>query len=111
MDDDEAIDFVRISHRLGHLIHYEHDPLLRDVVVLKPDWLSTAMSFVLDDEQTRKAHGLVSVGRLAQLWNDAKRPKNRYPANLHAIFLRLMERYDLSYRVAEPNKNHRREPA
>ena len=105
MDDDEAIDFVRISHRLGHLIHYEHDPLLRDVVVLKPDWLSTAMSFVLDDEQTRKAHGLVSVGRLAQLWNDAKRPKNRYPANLHAIFLRLMERYDLSYRVAELDEN------
>jgi internalin A len=33
MDQVEAMDFVRISHRLGHLIHYEHDPLLQDVVI------------------------------------------------------------------------------
>ena len=59
MDEEEAKDFVRISHRLGHLIHYEHDPALRDIVVLKPDWLSTAISYVLDDKQTRDDHGLV----------------------------------------------------
>ena len=29
MDEDEAKDFIRISHRLGHLIHYEHDPALQ----------------------------------------------------------------------------------
>src|SRR5262249_18454216 len=46
IDEVEAKDFVRISHRLGHLIHYEHDPALRDIVVLKPDWLSTAISYV-----------------------------------------------------------------
>lgn len=104
MNEDEAKDFVRVSHRLGHLIHYEHDPLLQDIVVLKPDWLSTAISFVLDDEQTRKAHGLVSSKRLGQLWDDPKRPKDRYPAKLHPVFLRLMERYDLSYRVADAQK-------
>lgn len=46
---EEAMDFVRVSHRLGHLIHYEHDPALRDLVILKPDWLATAISLVLDD--------------------------------------------------------------
>src|SRR5262249_17349480 len=40
MDAEEARLFVAISHRLGHLIHYEHDPALRDIVVLKPDWLA-----------------------------------------------------------------------
>jgi hypothetical protein len=105
MDEDEAKDFVRSCHRLGHLIHYEHDPLLQDIVVLKPDWLSTAISFVLDDERTRKAHGLVSSTRLDQLWDDPKRPNHRYPTSLHPIFLRLMERYDLSYRIAERPKD------
>lgn len=101
MEEDEARDFVRISHRLGHLIHYEHDPALRDIIVLKPDWLATAISFVLDDRQTREAHGLVSFERLRQLWNDpARDEENRYPAGLHPVFLRLMERFDLSYRVA-----------
>ncbi|HEY9401138.1 MAG TPA: COR domain-containing protein [Pyrinomonadaceae bacterium] len=105
MDEDEARDFVRISHRLGHLIHYEHDPLLRDIVVLKPDWLSTAMSFVLDDKQTREAHGLVEFSRLSQLWNDPERPEeSRYGAKLHPLFLRLMERFDLSYKVAVPSE-------
>lgn len=105
MGEEEAMDFVRISHRLGHLIHYEHDPALRDIVVLKPDWLSTAISFVLDDKQTRDGHGLVRFSRLAQLWNDPARPKeDRYDAKLHPLFLRLLERFDLSYKVAIPSE-------
>ena len=56
--DDKDVDllFVTIEHRpLGHLIHYAHDPALRYLVVLKPDWLATAISFVLPDEkETRR---------------------------------------------------------
>ncbi|HLA08950.1 MAG TPA: COR domain-containing protein, partial [Anaerolineales bacterium] len=104
MDDEEARLFVIIEHRLGHLIHYQHDPTLRDIVVLKPNWLATAISFVLDDEATRNAHGLVRFSRLSQLWdNPARTAEFRYLANLHPIFLRLMERFDLSYRVANPS--------
>jgi hypothetical protein len=102
MSSDEAMEFVRISHRLGHLIHYQHDPLLRDIVVLKPDWLATAVSYVLDDAAIRASQGLVTFERLARLWNDPRRGRNRYPPELHPIFLRLMERFDLSYRIADP---------
>lgn len=94
---------LRISHRLGDLIHYEHDPALADVVVIQPDWLATAISYVLDDGQTREAKGLVSMVRLGQVWNDLDRPaETRYAPELHPLFLRLMERYDLSYQVADP---------
>jgi Leucine-rich repeat (LRR) protein len=103
MDEEEARDFIRVAHRLGHLIYYEHDPALQDIVVLKPDWLATAMSYVLDDKQTREAHGLVEFARLSELWNDPARPaESRYDARLHPLFLRLMERFDLSYKVAVP---------
>jgi GTPase SAR1 family protein len=112
MDDDEARLFITISHRLGHLIHYQHDPTLRDIVVLKPDWLATAISFVLDDEATRHTHGLVSFSRLSQLWNDPSRAADsRYPATLHPIFLRLLERFDLSYRVAGLSSKSNSDPA
>nr|VFJ87041.1 MAG: Leucine rich repeat-containing protein [Candidatus Kentron sp. LFY] len=110
MDHDEARLFVTLSHRLGHLIHYEHDPQLRDMVILKPDWLATAISFVLDDEATRAAHGLVRLSRLGALWDDASRlEKDRYPKVLHALFLRLMERFDLSYRIMDPGKGGAKE--
>ncbi len=106
MDEEEARLFVAVSRRLGHLIHYEHDPVLQDIVVLKPDWLAAA-SFVLDDKATRTGHGLVSSSRLNRLWNDSARKKEeRYPEDLHKIFVRLMERFDLSYKVASvPSKD------
>ena len=74
MDDEIARLFITISHRLGHLTHYENDPALRDIVILRPDWLATAMSYVLDDEQTRLAHGLVKFSRLGYLWDDPPAP-------------------------------------
>ncbi len=111
MDDEIARLFITISHRLGHLTHYENDPTLRDIVILRPDWLATAMSYVLDDEATRAAHGLVKFSRLAHLWDDKNRADDsRYPATLHPIFLRLMERFDLSYRVADPTSRNDSDP-
>jgi Leucine-rich repeat (LRR) protein len=106
VDEEDIRLLLRICCRVGDLIHYEHDPLLREIVILKPDWLATAISFVLDDKTTREVgHGLVSFSRLSELWNDAERPaENRYPAELHPIFLRLMERFDLCYRVAQTGR-------
>jgi GTPase SAR1 family protein len=111
MDDEIARLFITISYRLGHLTHYENDPTLRDIVILRPDWLAAAMSYVLDDEATRAAHGLVKFSRLSQLWDDKNRAANScYPATLHPIFLHLMERFDLSYRVAGLSKNDVSDP-
>lgn len=45
MNDKSARLFVLISHCLRHLIHYQHDLALRDIVVLKPHWLVTAQQF------------------------------------------------------------------
>lgn len=101
MSEADASDFIRISHRLGHLIHYGQDPDLKDIVILKPDWLSTAMSFVLNDDETRKNHGLIKMSRLSRLWNDSSRSEEfRYASRIHPMFIALMHRFDLSYRVA-----------
>lgn len=98
--------FAKLSHTLGHLIHYEYDVALRNIVILKPDWLATAISLVLDDPDTREDNGLVNFDRLRLLWDDPHRdPINRYPAELHSAFLRLMERFDLSYEVQLPQKD------
>ena len=94
--------FVRVSHELGHLIHYHNDDILRNIVILKPDWLTKALSFVLDDAITRQRKGLVSFEHLRSLWQNPARPATeQYPSSLHPIFLRLMERFELSYRIAD----------
>jgi GTPase SAR1 family protein len=92
--------FVRVSHTLGYLIHYHYDPILQDIVILKPDWLAKAISFVLDDEITRCRNGLVEFEHLSQLWSHPPfAGEVGYPKALHPVFLRLMERFDLSYKV------------
>lgn len=103
IDEENARILIRIFHLIGDLIHYEHDPVLRDIVVLKPNWLATAISYVLDDKATREMRGLAKFTHLGVLWNDDRRPLEfRYHRDLHPIFVKLMERYDLSYRVSIP---------
>ncbi|MBE9029633.1 hypothetical protein IQ266_07810 [filamentous cyanobacterium LEGE 11480] len=96
--------FIHISHRLGHLTHYSQDPILKDIVILKPDWLAKAISFVLDDATTRNNSGLADFDHLSQLWSHPPfEGEDGYPEDLHPIFLALMERFDLSYKVSFDN--------
>jgi Leucine-rich repeat (LRR) protein len=97
--------YASFLNELGYLIHYADDPWLKDTMILKADWLSKAISFVLEDQRVKQQNGLVEHERLQELWNDLARPESeRYPAAIHPIFLRLMERFDLSYPVVLPER-------
>jgi Leucine-rich repeat (LRR) protein len=89
---------LKISHT--RLTHYHQDTILGGIVILKPDWLAKAISFVLDDGATRKRNGLADFNHLSQIWsNPPYEDETGYAKELHLIFLRLMERFDLSYKV------------
>ncbi len=103
IEKEEAELYIGILNELGHLIHYWQDGLLKDVVILKPEWLSKAISFILEDEKVKKNNGLLTHDRLEEIWNNSCRNINeRYPSRMHPVFLKLMERFDLSYRVSTP---------
>ena len=110
LESDRAEAFLEASHRLGRLIHYHNDPTLRDIVILKPDWLAKAISFILDDEITKNNQGIITLERLSKIWknpaknNDQRQPEKGYPDNLHPIFLRLMERFDLCYPIKKESQ-------
>ena len=82
-------------HDLGLIIYYSDDEGLRDIVVLNPEWLTKAISYVLEDEATRQAGGILDHARLRQIWGDRAGYESRY----HPYFLRLMEKFDISYRI------------
>ena len=102
---DLAALYAAILNELGHMIYYRNDEILKDTVILRPDYLSKAISFVLEDKASKDAHGLVEHHHLSEIWNDTARPSiERYPQELHPIFIRLMEKFDLSYQVAMPEQ-------
>ncbi len=94
---------AHLMHDLGYIVHYSDDEKLRDDVILKPEWLTKAIGFVLEDRKTQELDGILPDNRLYQVWHDHpfKDEPQRYTPDLYPFFLRLMEKYDVSYRLPE----------
>jgi len=93
---EETGTLAKLMHDLGLVIYYDEDEGLKDVVVLNPEWLTKAISYVLDDRATSDAGGVLDHARLKDIWQDRD---GGYPARYHPYFLRLMEKFDISYRL------------
>lgn len=81
-------------HDLGDILYYQEDEALNDLVILKPQWVTEYISRVLESEEVIQGDGVFSRTQMDQLW-EALAPAMR------DHFLRLMERFDLSYRTLE----------
>ena len=93
-----------LMHDLGQIIYYGEDEGLQDFVVLNPEWLTKAISYVLRDEPTRDNGGVLDHARLREIWQDQSgRPD--YPTRHHPYFLRLMEKFDISYRLEDEQRS------
>jgi internalin A len=93
---EEISTLAKLMHDLGLIIYYDTDDGLKDVVVLNPEWLTKAISYVLEDRMTGDAGGVLNHARLKAIWQDRE---DGYPSQYHPYFLRLMEKFDISYRL------------
>lgn len=91
-----------LMHDLGYIVHYGDDPRLVGDVVLQPEWLTKAIGFVLEDLATQESGGILRDERLVEVWRDHPFEKEpRYGPQLYPFFLRLMQKYDVSYRLED----------
>lgn len=96
---------IRTGHYIGALLWREDIPAGEDVVILNPDWLSRAVARLLDDEETRKAHGLVEIEKLDRVWRGPGRDGTPgYEPDTYPALIELMEINELAYRPREPGK-------
>lgn len=97
----EAVDtFAKLLNDVGYIVYFPEDEGLRDIVVLQPEWLTKAIGLVLEDSGTRAADGVLAHGRLRSIWS-----RDEYPTSLHPYFLRLMEKFDVSYRIPDTDSS------
>ncbi len=93
---------AQIMHDLGYIVYYSDDERLRDDVVLQPQWLTKAIGFVLEDRLTAESEGILPDKHLYAVWHDHQfKDEPRYTPDLYPFFLRLMEKYDVSYRLPD----------
>src|SRR5262249_7585666 len=83
---DEAEVLSRWLHELGEILYFSDDEELNDIVVLNPQWVTQAISRVLDSEEVINNHGLFTRKHMDQLWTDVD-------PGMRDHFLRLMEKF------------------
>ncbi|MGH9840505.1 MAG: COR domain-containing protein [Blastocatellia bacterium] len=91
---DEADVLSRWLHELGEILYFSEDEELNDIVILNPQWVTEGISRVLDSEEVIANHGLFTRKHMDRLWGDLD-------PGMRDHFLRLMEKFDLSYRTRE----------
>ncbi|MBN8657125.1 MAG: hypothetical protein J0M11_15430 [Anaerolineae bacterium] len=93
---------AHLMHDLGYIVHYADDEKLRDDVVLKPEWLTKAIGFVLENRATAEREGILPDGELYKIWHDHAFPNEpRYDPEYYPFFLRLMEKFGVCYRLTD----------
>lgn len=91
-----------LMHDLGYIVYYGDDERLKNDVVLQPEWLTKAIGFVLEDRKTQEMDGILPDQRLKEVWWDHPfKGEQKYDPTLYPFFLRLMEKYDVLYRLEE----------
>ncbi len=88
-----------ILHRLGIALNFSDDPRLHDKHVLNPHWLTTGIYTLLNSKTLAARKGELTPADLAQEL-DAK----KYPAEMHAFLINLMEKFELCFSFEEPKK-------
>jgi hypothetical protein len=100
LDDISTKTLATLMHDLGYIVYYGDDERLKNDVVLQPEWLTKAIGFVLEDRKTQEMDGILPDSRLKEVWWDHPfKGEQKYEPALYPFFLRLMEKYDVSYRL------------
>lgn len=98
MDQAATRTWLGMLHELGHVIHFDDDVGLSSTIVLDPELLARAVSYVLEDPNVIESGGILEHSSLERIWAG---PLQRLPVppSAHPFLLRLMERYEISYRL------------
>ena len=82
-------------HDLGVCLHFQDSTLLRNTVILKPEWGTDAVYKVLDDKQVINNQGRFTTKDLDNIWSDEQYCFKQ------AELLELMMRFKLCYQIPD----------
>lgn len=98
---DEGSSLIKYLHDLGDIIHFHDDILLRNIVILNPDWGTNAVYNILDSSCSvlKDKNGILKYTDLQFIWKN----ESIYPAITYNYILKLMENFQLSFEIEPYN--------
>ena len=94
-DERDAMQLSEYLHNVGDILHFEDDPILANLVILKPTWALDAVYRVLDNEEITFNWGQFSRQQLRTLWHEENYENHREQ------LLRLMQKFQLCYALRD----------
>ena len=97
---------IRLSV-MGRMTYFADQVSLKGRVVLKPDWLTAAISYALNDKQIKDADGVASHERLLELWTNPPSDPDfddepvRFDREDFPYLLQLMEHHAVSFQLPD----------
>ncbi|XP_064619612.1 uncharacterized protein LOC135483043 [Lineus longissimus] len=96
-DELETSQAVQFLHDLGTVQHFDNE-FLKDQVVINPQWIVDVMASVVSVKDSPIKEGKFRHSDVSQVWNE-------HPKKLHKWLLRLTEKFDLTFPLAEREMN------
>ncbi|MCP4346838.1 MAG: TIR domain-containing protein [Desulfobacterales bacterium] len=81
-------------HELGIFLHFRDEEFLNDIVILKPEWGTSAVYKVLDNPRVRKSRGKFSQKDLGSVWSC-------YPSDFYPHLVQLMKKFELCFEIGQ----------
>jgi internalin A len=98
VEEKESDTLLKALHELGDILYFHEDDELKDIIILKPQWVSKEVSKVLDSQEIQKQAGVFKRDQMDFLWREVS------DFSMRNHLLRLMEKFDLSYRIPDQNE-------
>jgi len=87
-------------HDLGVCLHFQDDSILKQLVILKPQWCADAIYEVLDHRHVQLNRGRLGTKDLADIWHEKKYQGMEYE------LLQLMIKFQLCYEIPGRKGNY-----
>lgn len=83
-------------HDLGEVLYFPDEEVLKDTIIVNPEWVSKQIAKVLDSDKVTKNAGFLTNEIVKELWQDLG-------IGMEERLLALMEKFDLSYKTKDDN--------
>ncbi|RYE22211.1 MAG: GTPase, partial [Sphingobacteriaceae bacterium] len=95
---EDKLQLGRYLHDIGICLYFQDDPILKNIVILKPKWGTDAVYKILDDQTILDNKGSFDFNDLSKLWSE-----DEY-SSMHDELLHLMIRFKLCYKLNHSEK-------
>ncbi len=93
----DALSLSQYLHDLGIILHFQDDNQLKEIIVLKPDWVTNAVYLLIDSKEIINNYGEFSLDYIESIWKT-------YPQNTHTFILEFLFKFDLCFQIPGTDK-------